>query len=113
MMIVFCQGHDVPLGGYLEAAAPGHLDLRALELGHEIAPAIVDGHVKLIAVRVADQDVSFVRDVDAVGERRHGLGSNLPDVPALLVKNDHAVSLIETIVILLPHYIFLFRHFLP
>ena len=67
-MIILGQGDDVTLGGDLEPAAPADFDVRAFELGEQGAVALEDGHVEAVAVRVADQDVPRVRNVDPVGK---------------------------------------------
>ena len=45
-----------------------HLDLWALELWHAVGRFIVDGDVKFVPVGVADQNVTRIWYVDAVGK---------------------------------------------
>lgn len=92
-MVVLGQGDDVALGGDLEAAAPGHLDVRALELGHQAAVAVEDGHVELVAVRVAHQDVAGVGDVDAVGEAGDAVVPDPAQQVPVLADDHHVVAL--------------------
>ncbi len=93
MIVVLGQGDDVPFGGDFEAAAPGHLDLRALILRDQLTPAIVDRDMELVAMRVADEDVARVRDVDAVGEGGDWLAPDLAHEPPLFIDYNDTVGL--------------------
>lgn len=53
-----------------------YLNVRALEFSDEDAVAGEDGHVKLVAVRVSDQDVARIRHVDPVRKVGHVLAPN-------------------------------------
>lgn len=48
--------------------------------------------MKTISVRIADQDVASVADVNAVRKVRHVVRSDASQILSFLVKNDHAVS---------------------
>ena len=67
-MIILSQRDDVALGSDFKAATAADFDVRAFELGEQGAVALEDGHVEAVAVRVADQDVPRVRNVDPVGK---------------------------------------------
>ena len=94
-MVVFGQGDDVPVGGDLEAAAPRDLDVRTVELGDVLPEAVVDGHVELVAVGVADEDVALVGDVDAVGEAGNLLVPNAANKTTLFIDDNNAVALLK------------------
>ena len=51
------------------------------------------GYVELVSVRVPDEDVALVRDVDAVGEGRDGLAADAAKELAFLTHHHDAVAL--------------------
>ena len=91
-MVVLGEGDDIALGGDFEAAAARHLHTRALELTHVGALVVKDGDVELVAVRVPDQDVPVVRDVDAVGEASDLLVPDATTEHAVFANHHHAVT---------------------
>ena len=84
MMIILGQGDDVTLGGDLQAAATADLDIWTFEFGEQRAVALEDGDVEPIAVRIADQNVAGVRNVDPVREVGDILAANAPQKLPLL-----------------------------
>ncbi len=92
-MVVLRQRHDVALRGDLEAAAAAHLHVGTLELADERAVALEHGHVKAVAVRVPDQNVARVADVDAVREVGDVLTTDATQELPLLAEHDHTVTL--------------------
>ena len=101
-MVVFGQSHDVPLRGDLESAAAGDLDVRALELWDERPLAVEHGHVELVAVRVPNEHVALVADVDAVGKAGDGLGADPAQEVTVLGEDDDRVALEVADVVLGP-----------
>lgn len=93
VVVVLGQGHDVALRGDLEAAAAGHLDVRAFKLREERARAGKDGHVEAVPVRVRHEHVPRVRQVHAVGEVGDRLAADPAHVLPFLVEHHHAMAL--------------------
>jgi len=101
VMVVFGQRDDVSFGGDFEAAATRDFDVRTLELrgrdgvggggGDPGRGLVVDGDVELVAVRVSDEDVASVGDVNAVGEAGDVIGADLAQQLAVLVDNYNVV----------------------
>ena len=67
-MIILSQRDDVALGSDFKAATAADFDVRAFKLGEQGAVALEDGNMEAVAVRVANQDVPCVRNVDSVGK---------------------------------------------
>ena len=65
--------------------------LRADEIRNELATSIINSHVKLVAMRIANKDVSRVRDVNAIGKVGDGSASDASQKPAILVHDDHGM----------------------
>ena len=84
VMIILGQSDDVTLGGDFEAAAAADFDVGTLELGEERAVALEYGHVEPIAVRVAHEHVTRVRDVDPVRKVGHVFTPDAPQKLTLL-----------------------------
>lgn len=95
VVIVLRQGDHVAFGGDLESAAARHLDVRAFELGDERSGPGEYGHVETVAVRVADEHVPGIRDVDPVREVGYGLASDAAHVLAFFVEHHYAVTLFD------------------
>ena len=83
-MIILGQSDDVTLGGDFEAAAAADFDVGTLELGQQGAVALKHGHVEPVAVRIADEHVTRVRNVDAVWEVGDVFASDAPQKLTLL-----------------------------
>ena len=83
-MIILGQSDDVTLGGDFEAAAAADFDVGTLELGQQGAVALKHGHVEPVAVRIADEHVTRVRNVDAVREVGDVFASDAPQKLTLL-----------------------------
>lgn len=92
MMVVFGESDHIALAGDLKATATRDLDIRALELGDEVAFGREYGHVEAVAVRVADEHVALVRDVDAVREVGDVLAADSAHEAAVFVEHDDAVA---------------------
>ena len=75
--------------------------LRADEIRNELATSIINSHVKLVAMRIANKDVSRVRDVNAVGKIGDGSASNTSQKSATLVHDDHGMPFEVANVVLL------------
>lgn len=67
-MIVLGQGDDVSVSSDFQTATARHLDTGTGELGHKMTLIVENGHVELISVRVAHQNVALVGNVDSVGK---------------------------------------------
>ena len=100
-MVVLGQSDNVTLGSDLEAAATGHFDVRTFELrgrwnqgllattghGHGGSGVVVDGHVELVSVRVANQDVASVGDVNTVGKAGHVIAADFAQKLSVFIDN--------------------------
>ena len=92
-MIILRERHNVSFRRYLQAAAPTHFHVRALELADERAVALEHRDVEAIAVTVTDQHITGVADVDPVREVRDILAADAPQELTILVEDDDAVAL--------------------
>ena len=92
-MVVFGQSHDVPFGGDLESATARDFDVGTLELRGVVGVLVVDADVELVPVRVSDQNVTGVGNVDAVGKAGHVVVANFAQQLALLAHHDDVVVL--------------------
>lgn len=70
-----------------------HLHVGTFKLRLQFAGPREAGHVEAIAVRIANQNVAGVRDVDAVREARDFLVADAMLEHTALVEHDHVVAL--------------------
>lgn len=88
MMIILGEGNHISLGRDLESATARDFDAGTLELADVVALVVEHGDVELIAVRVSDQDVSRVGDVDPVRKTGDSLVTD-PTAKLTILANDN------------------------
>lgn len=93
VVVVFGQRDYVPFARYFQAAASADFDVRTLEFGQQRSDPGEDGDVEPVSVAVADQDVSGIRDVDAVREVCYVLATDATGKLAFLAENNDTVTL--------------------
>lgn len=93
VLVVLGQRDNVSFRRHSQAAASAHLHVRALELRGHRAIALQHHDVETIAVAVADQNVTGVARVNAVGVCRQRLVPETTDKLAVLRKHGDAVAL--------------------
>ncbi len=102
-MVVFGQSNDPTARSDFESAATRHFNFGRGKLRQQRHVRPENGHVELISMRVADEDIAGVRNFDAVRVRRHRLVANRLEDVAAIVDHDHAVSLkVADVVIAVP-----------
>lgn len=92
VMIVLSQSDNIALAGNLEAATARDLNVGTLELTDQSSASVENNHMKPISVRVADQNVTGVRDVYAVWEGSEAFTTDFAHILALIVEDDHTVT---------------------
>ena len=83
-MIILSQSDHVTLRGDLKAAAAADFDVGTFEFGQQRAISLEHGHVEAVAVRVADEHVAGVGNIDTVGKVGDVLASDAPKKLTLL-----------------------------
>lgn len=93
MLVVLGEGDDVALGGDFETTAPTHLHIRTLKLANQRAIALEDGHMEAVSVAVADEDVTSVADVNAIGVVGDTFAADAVQEVTLFIEHHHTVAL--------------------
>lgn len=93
MVVVFGQSDDVSIRSNLKSAATGYLDVGTADLGEKPSLSGKDGHVKLVSVRIPNEDVPLARDVDSVRKVSDALISDSANKVSQVVEDDDGVTL--------------------
>lgn len=97
MAAIYAAFHNVPIPtihiSYTFGQNRTHLDIRTLELGLQDAVAREARHMEAIAVRIADENVASIGNIDAVREAGDLLVTNAMHERAVLAENGHVVAL--------------------
>jgi hypothetical protein len=93
MVVVLGQCHDVTLGGDLQTAAPRHLNVGTFKLRNETSITRKNCHMETIAMRVPDENIASVRNVDTVRKVGYTFATNSSQEMTFVAKNHHIVTL--------------------
>ena len=91
-MIILCKSNHISFRGDLESTAARHLDTRTLELTHIFSFVIIHSNVELISMRVPDQDISSIRDVNSIREAGDLLATNPPKELTILANDNYTMT---------------------
>jgi len=93
MVVVLGKGDHITLAGDLQTATAGDLDMGALELCKKIAIVGEDCHVEPVSMRVTNENISRIRDVDPIGEVGDALTPDPSHEDPFLCEHDNIVAL--------------------